>query len=382
MDQLSEDKHGNKKQPSEGVDDNQEGNFDPKNRPSGPLAIHDLRRILNKHPFNDPGAADILFKRLVNILNSDSSHATLIGAATPKRNLTPSDPVPDKDRHGKSTEVDGPWETNTQDQLDSSERPETPEISRTVVVKRGGDGFHGEKRYFRLSEGDYDGVEANDTGAAIELRKDVNTIEPPSNNHRLMQLGNKAIDNDIVDHVTSEKIIIRSPQLIKVIKTKVYWPSSAFYDGQKSLSLDSPYRSIGVYRGVLGETLDQIREYLAHNDTEEEGNTLMPSDLHLSKSDLRLTVCHLELFLHEVDKVQDNAIQLEKERHDRKMATFDMLWKLFKPGMVVYTEKDGAKLACRVKILVWNYGSRSRAGPDDPYESVEVDLWHLDHDGM
>ncbi|KAK7956408.1 uncharacterized protein PG986_005630 [Apiospora aurea] len=338
-----------------------------------PLSATDARRVLTKSLVNVVLQVDSLLKAVIG-----TQELVVAQPAAPETSSQNAPPVSLSESQDTSNTLTPSSQPVARDPSPSGAQ-ESPEISRTVVAQRG-NVLNGEKRYYTLSEGDYDGVETHNTESAFEMRKDVATIKPPSNDRHLMQLGNSALDNDIVDHVTSEKIVIRSPHLLKVVKENIYWPSSAFYDGQKSLTLDSPYRSVGVYRDTLGQVLDRMKGRLSREETVAKAADEFP-DSDLSDSDLRLTAHHLELFLCEVDKVQWHGIQLEKERHNRKKATFDMLWKLYKPGMVVYTEKDGVKLACRVKLLIWSHGSVIKAGPDDPYQRIEVVLWYLDHDG-
>ncbi|VUC31567.1 unnamed protein product [Clonostachys rosea] len=260
-------------------------------------------------------------------------------------------------------------------------------VYRTIIAQTGSAPEAKNYSMF-VSEQKYDEVVPSYVGVAFEMRKTVRTIDGSG----LLRQGNHLLLNgEYVDSVISEVIIIWSPQLLKTIKDTVYWPTSAFYDGQKNLTINSPYHSIGVYRDELGGLLDLKKQELDDvnraktssfdidmKDTENEPSTSNP---YLPDSDLETTVSHLEQLLHEVDKVQNAAVEAEYERYSSGMATFDMLWKLFKPGTVVYADADGVILAGRVKLLVWGHGSIEMSGPDDPYQTVEVIMWYLDHDG-
>lgn len=266
------------------------------------------------------------------------------------------------------------------------EAVEHSHILRTVITQRG-PSSKGDKSFVRMSEQDYENIEKTDPSMAFEMQKHVATIKPTTSAKGLKIVGNAALDNEFVDYVASEKIIIRSPQLLKIIKDNVYWPSSAFYEGQKRLELNYPYRAIGVHRDKLecvlsaGKQQLQERQSLTHGDMGQKQPDTTAPDEGLEPLDLALTMQHLELFLTEINKVQRESMDIEKERHNRGFATFDMLWMLIKPGMTVYSRNEEATLACRVKILIWNVGVVSHSTNDDPYQKVDIVLWYLDHNG-
>jgi hypothetical protein len=211
------------------------------------------------------------------------------------------------------------------------------------------------------------------------LKKDVRVI-PPQNLAAGRQGVNKG--QDIIDHVVSEKMTIRSPDLIRVIKEVVsYWPSAAYYDNQTKLELNKPYRSLCVYRDAFKQKLDQyqsqFQRLLVDEKTGEDGKNL------------KKVIEELGLMLGEVDKVQEEPIKQEERRHrgDEKYqippkATFEMLWMLYKPGTEVYVNTNDFEGVCRVKLLVWDRGPRFDVDTEDPYASVELHLWYLDHEGM
>lgn len=257
-----------------------------------------------------------------------------------------------------------------------------PEIWRTAIRHRGSR-LSPETYHHSLTEVDYENIESHDASPAFETRKHVTTIRPFGNlkNSEIEPPRNAVLDNDIVDQVLSEQMIVRSPQLLRAIKDTVHWPSAAFYDGQTRLTLNSPFRSIGVHRAEFDRVLERNRVALHNSQISERHDTKDTSESTTSKTrDLKLTVRHLELFLKEIDKVQAQDLKLEKARHERGFATFDMLWMLLKPGMKVHTSAHGPSLACIIELLVWNRGTRTESG-DGPYEYVEVQMWYRDHDG-
>lgn len=259
-----------------------------------------------------------------------------------------------------------------------------PEIWRTVIRHRGS--RHSPETYHHsLSKNDYENIERCDASPAFEMRKHVLTIHPfgGSSNPEVEPPRNPVLGYDIVDHVISEQMIIRSPQLLRAIKDVVHWPSAAFYDGQKRLTLNSPFRSIGVHRSGFSRLLEQRRIDLQNAMISNRSEpSQMPEVTNPKTQHLQLTVRHLELFLAEVDKVQALDLKLEEARHLRRLATFDMLWMLFKPGVKVHMAANGPNLACIIELLVWNRGTTRADSTDGPYEYVDVQMWYWDHDGM
>ena len=251
---------------------------------------------------------------------------------------------------------------------------QAPDIMWTIYRDTGAP-FKDARTYQSISEKDYDNVQDTASGAAIEMRKHIRVVEPPKNLFGQDPRGNPVLNGDIVDLIESERMIIRSPRLLNELRKVIYWPTGAYYDGQKKLSLDTPYRSIGVYRRELAKLRNEHHSHVQSlEDQSEEDSTADKIE------DTKQIVRELDLLLKEVDKVQSANVALEEERHLRQpqaVATFDMLWMLFKPGDYVYVNMNGCEVAARVNLLFWQ-GTRSI---EDPYLTVTVRVWYLDHDG-
>ncbi|KAJ8118977.1 hypothetical protein ONZ43_g3889 [Nemania bipapillata] len=250
---------------------------------------------------------------------------------------------------------------------------ETSSIVRRVY-KDTGDRLSDAKTYRLVSEEDYDGLRDMNSGYPIEMTKVVKVIQPPNGSKSAVMRGNGMLDNEIIDHIKSETMTIRSKTLLEELKKIIYWPSAAFYHGQQKLQLSYPYRSLCVYRDELEKLLEaKTKELSEAEDSSDDA------------ARLKLTHDHLSLVLAEVDKVSKANVILEDERHSRPepVATFDMLWKLFRPGTEVYLYEDGQETAAKVRLLRWDYGPLAMNDQSDrPFRTVSVFVWYLDHDGI
>ena len=255
-----------------------------------------------------------------------------------------------------------------------SSRRQAPDIMWTIY-RDTGNPFKDATTYRNVSENDYDSVQDTASGAAIELRKQIQVIEPPKSLSGQNPRGNPVLNGDVVDLIESERMIIRSPSLLNELRKVIYWPTDAYYDSRKKLALDTPYRSIGVYRRELAKLRNEHHSHVQLlQDRSEEDSAVDKIE------DLKQIVRELDLLLKEVDKVQSANVALEEERYLRQpqaVATFDMLWILFRPGDYVYTNINGCEVAARVNLLIWQ-GKRSI---EDPHLMVTVRVWYLDHNG-
>jgi hypothetical protein len=224
-----------------------------------------------------------------------------------------------------------------------------------------------------LQEKDYDDYRDSAYASAIELRKDAKIIPPNISKHKNdgNSLGDKK--EDIIDHIASEKMIIRSPELIKAIKEVIkYWPSSAFYENQTKLVLNRPYRSLGAHREEFG---NKLKSYETQIEKETPGTAAWEA--------LDLIIKELGQVLAEVDKVQGALVDAEEKRNaglpnGSARATFDMLWMLYKPGDLVYISTDDFTGACRIRLSTWGHGQPGQ-GTEDPLAMVTLHLWYLEH---
>ena len=98
----------------------------------------------------------------------------------------------------------------------------------------------------KILEKEYDDINDTAFGAAIEMKKQILVVEPPKILSGQDLRGDPVLNGDLVDRIKPEQMIIRSSRLLDGIKKVLYWPTSAYWDGQKKLELATPFRSIGV----------------------------------------------------------------------------------------------------------------------------------------
>jgi hypothetical protein len=246
-----------------------------------------------------------------------------------------------------------------------------PTILRTVY-KRTVAGLASQATFVRnLTVDEYEKYRDSASGSAIELVKEVRYIP---------QSGLSASDStqinqhEIVDRVESEKMIIRSPELIGIIKDVVkYWPTSAYYDNQTKLEINKPYRSICVY-------LAEFEKRHASLLVQVEDSKKLGAEMQKEAS---RKLAELNTLIEEVNRVQRIPMERERQRYegDTPKATFEMLFMLYKPGTEVFVSTEDFQGFCRVRLLFWVPGAILGVGQDDPYASVDLNLWYLDHDG-
>lgn len=171
---------------------------------------------------------------------------------------------------------------------------------------------------------------------------------------------------------TTTEIYIHSWQVIQALRQLVaYYPGISLMSN--SIHLVEPYC-------FLFHILDDL---LVFQETCTSSETIGPDKQPLFRTALAAARCDKEtsdhinvihdfLKAHYVQKVEE-----EKARWKRSIAvaTYEMLWLLFKPGVTVYTEIDGSKAACVVHSVTVDHTHIRRRAP------YLLDLWHLDYDG-
>lgn len=236
-------------------------------------------------------------------------------------------------------------------------------VIRTVYADNKGGFLEPSSWQGPMDETQYKAVQETAATSVFEMKKIVKVVPPRS--------GNPAED-PVVDSIQSESIIVHSSRLLKAIKEVVqYWPSSAYYAGQTKLILAKPYRSIGVHKEEFDALEKEYRTKASNlTDTDPE-----------EAAEYKITADHIGLLMKEINEVQNEQVAEEKKRHTQSppVATFDMLWMLFKPGHYVYTIINGEEVVCRVRLAVWERGLGNTA--NDPYAKVVVNMWYLDYNG-
>ncbi|OJD33136.1 p-loop containing nucleoside triphosphate hydrolase [Diplodia corticola] len=214
-----------------------------------------------------------------------------------------------------------------------------------------------------VSEEEWDRMHVEGYGSVLEMRKDGYLSKT--------RTGNKF--SALID----ETMVIHSPYLIKIMPELVgYYPSSKNAGGKLSvgnqmMKVSRPYRMFGGARN----NIQRVREKYQTQLKEER----FGSDQ--SREDLELTVKHIEKLEHELDKVLKEPIEMEQQgyRQNPPVASFDMLWLLFRPGELVYTKIDDEWACCMVLIPFWGGGQIL----DDTWTPVHLilKLWFLDFNG-
>lgn len=223
----------------------------------------------------------------------------------------------------------------------------------------------------RLGEENYDKIKVTDSDSVLEMRKDVFTGERA-------EAGDELKIASIID----ETMTIHSPYLIDIMPEIVgYYPCSKSSGwkvraGHRSLTLSKPYRMLGGARPKLGQLKEKYKEDIANGICNGRDST---EDFKTES----ITINHIERLEHELDKVLETPVMLEKKGYLQTppVASFDMLWLLFRPGTEVCTIINGNLVCCRVLNPFWDI---LQAGEVDSATRVTLELrmWFLDFNGM
>ena len=179
-----------------------------------------------------------------------------------------------------------------------------------------------------------------------------------------------------IQSVDTSQMIIRSRQLIEAIRTVV-----KYYPGQElagdTITIDEPCYMLLQYQSEIAAAIEnQVSEPLksptipsvasdggSHTKVNEKG-------VH----DLKVLQAYLEF-------PWKKRIEREVARYQKPTprATFDMLWKLFRPGTRVFAKDkyhlDSPDLAGYIVRKL------SLTDPNTPDARLVIDLWYLDNDG-
>lgn len=173
-------------------------------------------------------------------------------------------------------------------------------------------------------------------------------------------LRNPRYDVEVIER----DIKIRSRQIIDVLKKIVgYYPGVLLT--AEVVILEEPYC-------LAFHHMTEIEAYL---ETPTEGGEL--SD-EASQARDKETRRHLKVFSDACWLHYRTLVDEETSRHRKPtpMATFQMLWLLFKPGTTVYIQMDRGLQACVVERLEFTYHEICRLS-----NSYMLVLWYLNSDG-
>lgn len=174
-----------------------------------------------------------------------------------------------------------------------------------------------------------------------------------------------------------ESMTIYSPQILNILPQVVgYYPMSKVTGGKlqggaPSITLNKPYRMLGHARPNLKALRESYEKDIAENKFVGDAR------------ECQLTIQHIECLEQELDKVLRLPIQQEElgYKQDPAIASFDMLWLLFRPGTIVCTKIKDELICCVVRTPFWDI--LSTGGSDAPRRTtLELRMWFLDFNGV
>ncbi|KAI0006515.1 P-loop containing nucleoside triphosphate hydrolase protein [Xylariaceae sp. FL0662B] len=201
-----------------------------------------------------------------------------------------------------------------------------------------------------------------------------NQVRGASESQFIMEAGiltNHGVD--VVPHGT--RIEIYSQKFIEMLrKVVLYYPERSI-DG-KSLTLSEPYALIAYHLPEIEAFKSTFQENGKSTAQAKASSTGLPSRCD------QVTYNHIETILtFAKESIWKGKVAEEEARHARKipLATFSMLWLLYKPGTTVYTESDGRLAAYVVQRM--SIDSAVLSLPPEKLSSYRIQLWYLDYDG-
>ena len=217
-----------------------------------------------------------------------------------------------------------------------------------------------------LDESDYEKQKVFGQDSILEMSKDVLLSEKAQPGEDLK-----------ISSITEESMTIHSPYLIDIMPQIVsYYPASKSTDsklraGHQALKISKPYRMLGGAREKLKLLREKYESELSDRDPSSEDK-----DEDVKRK--RVTVKHVERLERELDKVLDEPMKLEIDGYGQTppVASFDMLWLLFRPGTEVYTVINEETVCCRVLTPVWE--TLNTGVPC----TMELRMWFLDFNGQ
>ncbi|KAI1096097.1 hypothetical protein F5B19DRAFT_437873 [Rostrohypoxylon terebratum] len=240
--------------------------------------------------------------------------------------------------------------TLAEDDTDATSQPPTVTyvVNWTVEQKQ--------KKMRNVPEDEFDAINVEHAESAIEVRR---SVEYASDEKSVLAMG-------------SAEMRIYSQHLLAIIPEVVgYYPSYSLRGHRDPsrgpvpyLEIASPYRMISGARDSLTEVKKRFQAILDKDQGKKE----------VEKA--RITIDHIDALERELEKL-DGPIKEEKGLHklDTPMATFDMLWLLFRPGTVVLTKVSGEWAAAKVYLPIWGgEGPKSKS-------YLELITWYHDFDG-
>ena len=254
----------------------------------------------------------------------------------------------------------------TEPTLSNSDHPAP--VAYKIRYKNSKFDAHWDSRTFDEREWERHGIEA--IASVLEMRKDTT----------LSQRAGEGKDLSIAN-IIDETMTIHSPHLLAIMPQVVgYYPSSKrsgkkVLGGQQSITVSKPYRMLGGARPKLR----QLREKYEKDIEAGAGDDGEQSDDFDRK---KTTIKHIELLEYELDKVLKDRIAQEELCYecDPAVASFDMLWLLFRPGSLVCTTINDKMVCCMIMTPFWD--TLQVGDEDSPAKTtLELRMWFLDFNG-
>lgn len=173
----------------------------------------------------------------------------------------------------------------------------------------------------------------------------------------------------------SKEIIIHSKRVMRVLQTLItYYPD---FDLQRLyLRIPQPYILFHQYFEEIKEFQNSFHRLKGHQTGIEPPNS--------GSERTQLKVCdeetykHLDIIREFIEGENGREVREEFQRHRQTpaVATYSMLWLLFKPGSKIYVRRLGSPVSAGVVLSV--QGGDLKPIKSDPFS---IDYWNLDFDG-
>ena len=195
-----------------------------------------------------------------------------------------------------------------------------------------------------------------------------------------------ALGKSIIEVITKVRILVpdQNPEAGKEPRTSVKMLDT-------KLKINSPaiinaFHSVIDYSAGLNiledsDTLSEPNRTSSHHDKELKAYR---NRFHPDAIDPNVELCernvnayeHLGILQDVLFERSGKAVEAERQRHARGVATFDMLWLLFRPGTNVYVDdhEDGEYNALIVKTV----SGGDSWGPPSP---LTIEAWNITYDG-
>ena len=192
--------------------------------------------------------------------------------------------------------------------------------------------------------------------AAVEVITDVRIIGPYKFTAADEQEPQYAVS------IIRNSLKINSPAIITALQSVIeYFPERSF--SEDSSFVEEPFSALILHEEELGAYRD-----LLHPEKIKLEKECCPRNANAYE--------HLGILRDLLIERLGREVEAERQRHTRGVATFEMLWLLFKPGIDVYHDpnSDGIYNAYVVRSVSGGV-YEGRISP------LEIEVWNIDYDG-